>query len=91
MQAFKARKDTENMNTSIINNPEKEDCLVSLKTEALKIGDRVYHVDRPSYFLTITQIVNDELVKCTTDGFKGSDLFAICELVLIESCDRILT
>jgi len=48
--------------------------------EKFKIGDRVYHVDRPSYFLTITQIVNDELVKAVTDGFKGAEYFAIVDL-----------
>jgi hypothetical protein len=83
LQAFKARKDTENMNTSIINNPEKVSFLVSPKTEALKVGDRVYQVDRPSYALTITQVVNDELVKAVTDGFKGSEFFPISELRLL--------
>ena len=82
MKAFKARKDTAKMNTSIINNPEKVSCLVSPKMEVLKIGDRVYHVDRPSYFLTITQIVNDELVKAVTDGFKGAEYFPINELMV---------
>jgi hypothetical protein len=82
MQAFKARKDTAKLNTSIINNSEKGDCFVSPKTEALKIGDRVYHVDRPSYFLTITQIVNDELVKAVTNGFKGAEYFPIIELMV---------
>jgi hypothetical protein len=83
MKAFKARKDTAKMNTSIINNPEKVSCLVSPKTEALKVGDRVYQVDRPSYALTITQVVNDELVKAVTDGFKGSEFFPISELRLL--------
>jgi hypothetical protein len=81
MQAFKARKDTAKLNTSIINNSEKEDCLVSLKTEALKIGDRVYHIERPSYGLTVTQVVNDELIKAVTDGFKGAEYFPINELM----------
>jgi hypothetical protein len=81
MQAFKARKDTAKLNTSIINNLEKEDCLVSQKMEALKVGDRVYHIERPSYGLTITQIVNDELVKALTDGFKGAEYFPINELM----------
>jgi hypothetical protein len=83
MKAFKARKDTAKMNTSIINNPEKVSCLVSPKTEALKVGDRVYQVDRPSYALTITQVVNDELVKAVTDGFKGSEFFPLSELRLL--------
>ena len=83
LQAFKARKHTENMNTSIINNPEKVSFLVSPKTEALKVGDRVYQVERPSYALTITQVVNDELVKAVTDGFKGSEFFPISELRLL--------
>jgi hypothetical protein len=83
MKAFKARKDTAKMNTSIINNPEKVSCLVSPKTEALKVGDRVYQVERPSYALTITQVVNDELVKAVTDGFKGSEFFPISELRLL--------
>jgi hypothetical protein len=83
MKAFKARKDTAKMNTSIINNPEKVSCLVFPKTEALKVGDRVYQVDRPSYALTITQVVNDELVKAVTDGFKGSELFPLSELRLL--------
>jgi len=52
--------------------------------EAFKVGDLVYHIDRPSYALTITQIVNDELIKAVTIGWKGAELFAISELVLIE-------
>jgi hypothetical protein len=83
LQAFKARKDTENMNTSIIDNPEKVACLVFPKTEALKVGDRVFSVERPSYALTITQVVNDELVKAVTDGFKGSEFFPLSELRLL--------
>ena len=82
IQAFKTRKHTEKMNTFIINNPEKVDCLVFPKTEAFKIGDHVYHVDRPSYALTITQIVNDELVLAITDGFKGAEYFPINELMV---------
>ena len=83
LQAFKARKDTENMSTSIMNHSEKVTCLVSPKTEAFKVGDRVYQVDRPSYALTITQVVNDELVKAVTDGFKGSEFFPLSELRLL--------
>jgi hypothetical protein len=45
-----------------------------------KIGDRVYHFDRPSYALTVSQIVNDELVKAVTDGFSGQEYFAIIDL-----------
>jgi hypothetical protein len=81
MQAFKTRKHTEKTNNFIRNYSEKVACLVSPKTEVLKIGDRVYHVDRPSYGLTITQIVNDELVKAITDGFKGAEYFPINELM----------
>jgi hypothetical protein len=83
LQAFKARKDTENMSTSIMNHSEKVTCLVSPKTEAFKVGDRVFSVERPSYALTITQVVNDELVKAVTDGFKGSELFPLSELRLL--------
>jgi hypothetical protein len=83
LQAFKARKETENMNISIIDNPEKVSFLVSPKTEGFKVGDRVFSVERPSYLLTITQVVNDELVKAVTDGFKGSEFFPISELRLL--------
>jgi hypothetical protein len=83
LQAFKARKETENMSSSIMNHSEKVTCLVSPKTEALKVGDRVYQVERPSYALTITQVVNDELVKAVTDGFKGSEFFPLSELRLL--------
>ena len=83
LQAFKARKETENMSTSIMNHSEKVSFLVSPKTEALKVGDRVYQVERPSYALTITQVVNDELVKAVTNGFKGSEFFPISELRLL--------
>ena len=51
--------------------------------EKFKIGDRVYHVDRPSYGLVISKIVNDELVKAVTDGFSGQEYFAIIDLRLI--------
>ena len=50
------------------------------KTAPFKIGDRVFSVERPSYPLTITQVVNDELVKAITDGFRGSEYFAIVDL-----------
>ena len=47
---------------------------------SFKIGDRVFSVDRPNYPLTISQVINDELVKAVTDGFKGSEYFAIVDL-----------
>ena len=50
---------------------------------SFKIGDHVYHLDRPNYPLTISQVINDELVKAVTDGFKGSEYFAIVDLRLI--------
>lgn len=50
----------------------------------LKIGDRVFSVDRPSDPLVITQIVNDELVKAVTDGFMGAEYFAIADLRRID-------
>jgi hypothetical protein len=50
----------------------------------LEIGDRVYYVDRLSYPLTITQVVNDELIKALTDGFKGAEYFAIADLRRID-------
>lgn len=53
--------------------------------QPLKVGDMVYHVDRPSYPLKVTCVVNDELIKAVTIGWKGAEYFAICELVLIES------
>ena len=51
-----------------------------IKTAPFKVGDRVYSVDRPSYPLTITQVVNDELIKAVTIGFKGVEYFAIVDL-----------
>jgi hypothetical protein len=50
-----------------------------------KVGDRVFSVDRPSYALRVVCVVNDELIKAVTIGWKGAEFFAICELVLIES------
>ena len=51
----------------------------------LKVGDIVYNLSRPDYRLQVTCVVNDELIKAVTIGWKGAEYFAICELVLIES------
>jgi hypothetical protein len=94
LQAFKTRKETENRRLQpMLANPvfprqktERTEAVRSPKKEiltTLKVGDRVYHIDRPSYGLTIKKIINDELVKAETDGFKGSESFAICELRLL--------
>ena len=83
LQAFKARKGTEKRTDELVLvNP----VFPQPKTEvlrSLKIGDRVFSIDRPSYFLTVTQIVNDELVKAVTDGFRGAEFFPISELRLL--------
>ena len=52
--------------------------------QVLKVGDMVYHPDRPTYALRVISVVNDELVRCVTVGFKGAELFAVCELVLVK-------
>jgi hypothetical protein len=54
------------------------------KTSPFKIGDRVYSVDRPSYALVISKVVNDELVLAMTEGFKGAEYFAIVDLRLSD-------
>ena len=48
--------------------------------EKFKIGDRVFSVDRPSYPLVISKVVNDELVLAITEGFSGQEYFAIVDL-----------
>jgi hypothetical protein len=94
LQAFKSRKETEKRRLQpMLANPvfprqkiQETEAVRSPKKEILpilKIGDRVFSVERPSYALTITQVVNDELVKAVTDGYKGAELFAISDLRLL--------
>jgi hypothetical protein len=83
LQAFKSRKETEKRTDELVLvNP----VFPQSKTEvlrSLKIGDRVFSIDRPSYFLTVTKIVSDELIKAVTDGFRGAEFFPISELRLL--------
>jgi len=94
LQAFKSRKETEKSNNKmVLANPvfprQKTQQTEAVRSPlngilpTLKKDDRVYHVERPSYVLTITQVVNDELVKAVTDGYKGAEFFAISELRLL--------
>ena len=84
-QAIKPRQDTEKTVISLVVNHAALEVPKNSILQPLKVGDMVYHVDRPTYALRVISVVNPELVRCVTVGFKGAELFAVCELVLIES------
>ena len=84
-QAIKPRQDTEKTVISLVVNHAALEVPKNGQERVLKKCDIVYHVDRPDYPLEVVCVVNDELIKAVTIGWKGAEYFAICELVLIES------